>query len=427
MNILTLLGINPLEFEVHPAIDESENEIIIYATLKDEINRVCPNCKSHEIRVKDFRVQSIRHQCSIFEKKKIILQLSKRRYMCKKCGKTFTQQSSVTSKKHTISDKVVWAICVDLVEPVSFSYIGRKYQISPQYIKDIFMSNIKVGRAALPMCLSIDEKRFTTDTGKYICVLSNARSCTIVDVLADRKKDFLFEYFSRKSEIERKTVKFFTSDMYEVYREVKKKFFNEAIHIVDPFHVSRLFTETIQKIRKDYLVKYEKGTKEYNFIKKNWKIFLINPYGPKAEKIFFVDKNTGVIYTLKEKIRIVLSIHPDFLSIYNLYADYCNYIRLGFDDDDLKRDLSFIVDKALCSTNKHIVTLGKTLYSFYDEILNYFMSYNAYKVSNASAESINSKIQEMITVSKGLRSFNVIKTRLLYSYKKVRVDSHHKI
>lgn len=417
MHILALYGINVAEFKVDPVTSENDSEIIISGELRTNLNRVCPRCKSEVCDVKDIRYQTIKSQCSSFTEKTILIIIKKRRFICRECGKIFTQTHSFSEKGYSISNDARWAICRELKEMVSFSYIADVYHLTPQTVKNIFMEMVHEGRDGLPVCLCIDEKNFRTEHGKYICVLGNAVTCSIVDVLKNRTLAYMFEYFSLFSENERKKVKFFTSDMYSSYRTIKQIFFKDAIHIIDPFHVSSLFTRTISNIRKQYMNDYPKKTWEYKFIKKNWKLFLINPYSEKAEKLQFTDNN-GVVYGLKERIKIVVTIHPDFLYIYNLYSEYCQYMVKGADDEELKLSLSFIINKALSSTNKLIITLGKTLYEFYDEILNYYLSVNSYSVSNSPAEAINSKTQMLINISRGIRDFEVIRRRMLYSFKK---------
>ena len=59
--------------------------------------------------------------------------------------------------------------------------------------------------------------------------------------------------------------------MYEGYRTVKKKYFKNAVHIIDFFHITKLFTETIQIIRKQVMRKLDYGSEEYNFLNQNGK------------------------------------------------------------------------------------------------------------------------------------------------------------
>ncbi len=56
--------------------------------------------------------------------------------------------------------------------------------------------------------------------------------------------------------------------------------------------------------------------------------------------------------------------------------------------------------------------------NFYDEIVNTYSNVNLGNYSNAIAESINAKIDKLITISNGIRSFATLRKRLLHLSKK---------
>lgn len=423
MDILTLLDFKIDDFEYEPICRETDKEFIIYVELKIPDERKCPCCNSTKIHVKDVRVETIKHQFTSIINKRIVIQVTKRRFKCQSCHKTFTQDASFVEKRCRISDSIRWAIVEDLKEIVSFSFLARKYKISYQTVINTFDRLIHIGRAAMPTCLCIDEKRFSTDEGKFICVLGNARNSKVVDVIATRKKAWLFEYFDKIPEKERENTKFFVSDMFEGYRTVKKKFFPKAIHIIDHFHVKRLFTDALQTIRRSYMNTLPKSSDTYKFLKNKRKFFLVNPYSDKAEKMQTIDKMTGAVYSVKELINFVIkSSCPSLLEIHNLYSDFCKYMCPDESEDDLRTSLDFIINKALNSNANAIKKIGSTLLSFYEETISYFVYFNQYRLSNASAENINCSLQKIITVSNGLRDYRLFRKRILYVLKEKGIN-----
>ena len=418
MDILSLLSLKREDFKTAPFCRETEKEFIIYLELKIPTIRRCPYCKSNKVHIKDIKYECIKHQCSTLTEKTIVLIITKRRFKCKNCGKTYIQNSEIVEKNCRISNPIRWAIVKELKDFVSFSYVARKFKVNNQTVMNIFDEMIRVGRSAMPTCLCIDEKRFTTDEGKYICIIGNARTSEVVDVIKTRKKAYLNEYFSKIPEIERENTKFFFSDMYEGYRLIKRKFFKNAIHIVDHFHIKRLFTDVLQKIRIEYMNKLDNKSKEYKFLKNNWRYFLVNPYSEKAEKMAIVDKKTGIIYGVKELVYYAIrNSCPLLLEIHNIYSDVCEYLTPEYTRNELENSLDFIINRCLSSTSKHINKLGSTLLNFYSEILAFFDNENQYRLSNASAESINSSIDELISVSHGLRDYYLFRKRVLYILK----------
>jgi|GEM_PF-556454 len=413
--MLTLFGLDADSYSVEPIISETESEIDIFITLNDDNPRRCPYCHSSNVVIKETREIRISYSVLKHQSKPIFILLTKRKYFCKKCHKTYMQKTELVRQKHTISNETCWTIHEKCKEIISFKSITKFLSISEPTVRTIFNEMVKIGRSALPTALCIDEKRFSTNYGKYICIISNPFNGTIVDVINSRTNPYLFDYFSKISPSERKNVKYFVSDMFEGYRTIKRKFFPDAIHIIDHFHVTKLFTDVLQKMRKQYMYTLEKDDIEYKFIKKNWRLFLYNPYLKKNIGLSLrTDFNTGEIVDIKELMKRSLRKSNYLLEIYNLYSDYCEYLNYGFDDKYLNESLEFIINKALNSTNTEIQRIGATLLNFYNEILNYYLSKNKYKLSNATAESINNLVSKLISISYGIKDFLLFRKRLLY-------------
>lgn len=273
--ILSTFGIKDDIFLTQPTAIENEENITVFATLEplSGSEKICPHCKSKNIVVKDKRIVKITLIPFVGQTKPILLLLEKRRYVCKSCLKTFTQDTSLVNKGKRLSNEIYWAVFAECKKIISYTQIAENLKIPTPTVLSIFDEMPFDPKIELPSALCIDEKAFKTDHGKYVCVISDAISGKIIDIIESRKKDYLIRYFSRFSKDERKKVKYFISDMYEVYRDIKNMFFEFAIHIVDKFHVSKIFTEKIQLYRKSYMKTLELTSKEYKFLKKFWKLF----------------------------------------------------------------------------------------------------------------------------------------------------------
>lgn len=417
-NILSLLGLESHFFTVDPTIEETESEIIIYAELLDDSPRICPHCNSHSVIIKDKELVTLNMSAySPYNTKKIILSLKKRKYHCKKCGKNFSQDNKIAGKRKTNSNATSMAILIKTQEAISFSQIARELKISEGLVRTIFNSTKTEGRKALTKVISIDEKSFKSEFGKYACIISNALTGDVLDVLPSRTYDYLFDHFQKISKQERQTVKFFVSDMFEGYRTIKKLFFPDAIHIIDKFHITKLFTEALQKIRTIVMNGYDKKTNEYKFLKSNRKLFLLNPYSEKGDKVLSTQRYNSrkrVEYTYKDVVQKYAKKDPILFEIYNLYSDYCQYFAEPDAREKLEISLSFIIEKCLNSTSEIINTLGSTLYNFFDEIINTFSDENTYSITNAIAESNNSKIARLNNATCGIRTFSTFRKRILH-------------
>lgn len=110
-------------------------------------------------------------------------------------------------------------------------------------------------------------------------------------MIESRKEAYLSRYFNSLNQVEINTVKYFVSDLNEAYRTIRKRFFLNAIHIVDHFHVSKLFTTVVNVLRARVMKIYSKDSFEYKFLKKNRKYFLANPVKNKILEREWIDQN----------------------------------------------------------------------------------------------------------------------------------------
>ena len=108
---------------------------------------------------------------------------------------------------------------------------------------------------------------------------------------------------------------------------------------------------------------------------------------------------------------------PEFLEIYNIYYDFCKYINPNNSKERIVEALDFIILKSLDSCNFYINTLGKTLFNFREEIINTYCNNTSY-LNNAIAESTNAKIDKLINISNGIRTFKTLRKRLLHIKKR---------
>ena len=276
--IFNLLRLDEDQFEVDPTAIEDDNSITIFLELKNEKERKCPHCKSHNVVVKDIRTSQLNFSLFKNINKPIYISLTKRRYKCKDCGKVYTQSNPLAEKRRKISKELEDAVLELSKKMISFRDISRILNINVSTSIRTFDENIRVGRLPLSIGLSIDEKCFHHDNESYVLVLSNSISGKIIDILYSRKSAYVRYYFGKISSKEINTVKFVTTDMYPAFKTLIKEIFPNAVHIIDHFHIKNLFVQAINKVRINCMKNYEKDTKEYRFFKKYRTTFTINEF-----------------------------------------------------------------------------------------------------------------------------------------------------
>ena len=275
-DILSLLGIpsDKVAFIDGFHIDGNEDKIII--SLIDE-RPSCPFCRSKNVVIHDYYKVNINN--SIIKTRLMHVEIDMRRYKCKDCKKSFKQSFSFYKPGESISQVTKIAILDELKETVSYSYVARQYGVSTNAVINYFDALPRQQRLQLPNVICVDEFHFSNRKNpklKFPFVISNPFTGEIIEIIESRKWDYLRDYFNKVSLYERSKVKYFISDMNETYRTLKNTFFRDSVHIVDHFHVMRLFNNAIQKIRTKIMKSNDDDSYEYRFLKKHWKMFVCN-------------------------------------------------------------------------------------------------------------------------------------------------------
>ena len=104
---------------------------------------------------------------------------------------------------------------------LSLKYIAEENNISDITVRNIlkeYMKDYPKNFINLPMVTSFDEFKADTKEGKYAFVLNDPIHKETLDVLSNRKKEYLIQYFAYCEN--RHSVEYVISDMYEPYRIV---------------------------------------------------------------------------------------------------------------------------------------------------------------------------------------------------------------
>lgn len=276
---------------------------------------------------------------------------------------------------------------------------------------------------------------------------------SIVAVVKGTKPSNVIKVLSQLPENERDKVKSVTMDLSDSMRAIAEGAFPEAIAIRDCFHVVRHGGEACEEIRlrlkRDAIKKLKK--EKANFRKqlgrlaaqrrayrkrmrakhgKNWRK---SKRGRKPQRLNarFIASRLGNGETLVEALtrcnkqltmsrdkwsetqekraKILFSLYPKLEEAYNLI----NSLRAIFRNDKLDKEsakdkFKTWYDKVAQCTLREVKSVRDTIKSYEDEILNYFIA----RQTNASAESLNSKIKCFRSQVKGVSDIPFFMYRL---------------
>jgi transposase len=240
--------------------------------------------------------------------------------------------------------------------------------------------------------LGVDEKSFMRGHS-YVTVLYDLENTSVIDIAKNRKEESLEELLEKLSPETKQGVKAVVVDMWEAYRNAIHKLLPSADIVLDKFHIIKHLSNAVNKVRIE---------ENKSLIKQQVDLL----------------KNTKFVW-LKNKENMTEQQKDIFDELYNLGLKVATawnlreFIKYLWTFSELKLAKWFfnkwyqeVYKCNLPPMNKVAGMLKENI----DDILNYLK----YPITNALAEGINSKIQNIKTTARGFRSFENYRIAILF-------------
>ena len=237
--------------------DNNSYEAFIEMPVKEHH---CPHCGYTTTYIKDYRLQKVKDLSLAGKPLKVTI--SKRRYICKNCNSTFSENNPYIKRYCHFPQRFYFEAIKETLNLQSFSAIARRFGTSVTSIIRWF-DNINYPKAELPSCIAIDEFKGNAGGEKFQCNLADPVKHKIIDILPNRDSEDLYKHFLEYPYEKRAKVKKVVMDLSTLFRSVAKKIFPEAKIIADKFHVIRVVTNSLENVRK-------RIQKEFHDTKRKW-------------------------------------------------------------------------------------------------------------------------------------------------------------
>lgn len=416
MDYYILLGLSRKEYKI---MNIKKERGIIEIELKSKKEKVrCPKCNKFTSSVHS-KLKPINSKYLDSCGQTVNLIIFKRRFHCYNCNKIFTEEMSLNTKNGSISNKTKIQIRKDLLDyNMTIDKIAIKNHVS-QYIvrKELEEATemIPSFQKNLPRVISFDEFKADTKEGKYAFILNDPIHKKVLDILPNRKKERLIQYFTNTEN--RRSVEYIISDMYEPYLLVQKVMFPHAKYVVDKFHYIRYIMGALDKIRIRLQKKYGEKSEEYKLLKNKKNVGLLRKYSNDIN--WWVEqeryRNGHIIRILPgELIQELLDISDDLRRGYQLkelFLDIVNHALL----EDAKRQLRDFIDLCKESNLEEFIEASKTIDNWLEYIVNSFIDE---RYTNGYTEGINNKIKVIKRNAFGYKNFRFFRKRILYIFNK---------
>lgn len=247
--------------------------------------------------------------------------------------------------------------------------------------------------------VGIDEKSFGRGHD-YVSIMTDLDGRRVLDVVEDRTTESADRLWESLPVEQRKSVLAVSMDMWKPFIKSAREHVPEAEIVHDKFHISKYLNEAVDKVRRRenrVLREHEDtrlvGTKQlWLYAKKN----LSRKRLREVKQLQADDLKTARAWELKEHFRWF------WRYVYSTSAE-------GFFDHWYGR--------VMASGLKPMIKVAKMLERHLPEILSYFR----HRITNATSEGFNSKIQSIKSAARGFRAFTNYRTRILFYCGKLKL------
>ena len=370
-------------------VEVFEKDILVHVEFRRKVH-FCPVCHAETDKVKDYYPQRI--LLDSVNGKSAYAIVNKRRYYCPHCGKTFYEAVSPAAFYQRRSRTQVMHIIQECSKKQSFTEIAKRYNVSAPTVIRYFSKVSFPAHRFLPDVISIDEFKGNAQGQKYQVAIVDPVGKRPLDILPKRDTEEIEKYFCRNfSYQQRCKVNLVVTDLSVLFRKVIRDVFPNAKIVADRYHVMRLVHWAMERVRKR--VQNEAGKERIYFKRSKYLINKnLDKLQPediiKLEDMLHKSRDLGYAYMLKECFRKVLK--QDVLSLRKFLAGWLD-----------------LVASAGLSEFKSVLT---TFTEWNEEIFRGFVS----KYSNGYIEGHNNKIKVVKRLSFGIKSFSLLRLRILY-------------
>ena len=334
----------------------------------------CPNCGKICCKVKSYTHRIIKDLP--ISGKSVTLLLEVRQFECS-CGNYFTEPFGfVRPHKHlTIRyEEYLYFKC----KGVDLTYIAHKEQLDWKTVDEIFDTYSCQEIAARTdwsavTHLAIDEIALKKGHNNYVVVVLDLLSGVILDILEQRDKASLIQYFRDKGLEFCQRIQLFCSDMWQSYLNCAKEVFPNAVVVADRFHFFGKCQQAIDHAR--------------NSFRKTF------PKAPELKKLKWVLLKNPENLSVKELEQLHEVFEKKDYHLLRLTWDARNTLRDIFNSPFDIKDAEYHIEKWIEGVKKYKVRYFLKFIEFYQTwktvILNYFNG----RFSTGKLEGTNNKLK----------------------------------
>lgn len=341
------------------------------------------------------------------------LKLSRQRFRCELCQSVFQSETDYVRPRSTISTPVRQMVLFEAFSNCSLTDIARRFHVADKTVQRIIDEEAAKHnynqRLWLPQHLAFDEFKATN---KMSFIWGDGDRHQIGAILPARTAYALTKYFEGFPLSARQQVQTVSLDLNAGYINLVPRLFPNAKIVVDRFHIVQMVSTALNMVRVQVMKGLSKRSKEYRFMKREWKVFLKEFTALEASKPTY-HTSVGYYETTVNLVTKCLDLSPEFRAAYEVYQDVLGAVR--------RRDA-----RTLASALESYQSLGnrmdqsiKTLKKYKKQVINAL----GCEYSNGFLEGINSIIKKIKNTAYGYTNWNNFINRIFLERVWFRVKS----
>ena len=349
----------------------------------------CPHCGHTTTYIKDYRLQTVKDLT--VAGKALIVTVRKRRYICKECNSTFTENNPYIKRYCHFPQRLYFESIKETLNLQSFTSIARKLGVSVTSIIRWF-DKLNYPHPKLPECIAIDEFRGNAGGEKFQCNIADPVKHKVIDILPSRNTENLCKHFLEYPYKERAEVKKIIMDLSTLFRSVAKTMFPEAKIVADKFHVIRVVINSLENVRK-------RIQKEFHDAKRKWF---------KQSRHLLLKPEYKLTDDDKIELNRMLNSSPELEKAWILKERFYEIFRKVTRTEAKRelRDWLLLANQLSVPEFQHCIT---TFTNWSTEIANIVGE----NISNGFIEGSNNKIKVLKRISFGFQNFRRFRNRIL--------------
>lgn len=373
----------------------TKDRIDIYCASKFKACH-CPVCLQPQTKINQQYERTLRDLP--ISGRQVTLHLMTYQFECPRCNRFFYEQFNFVEPNGQLTrryEDFIYKRCIG----VELQYVVVQEDVCWKTVNRIFKKKAAGESRHLfdeVRALGIDEIALKKGHADYACVLVNLETGQVIDVLADRSKDYLIKYFQDLGEAFCKRIEIFSSDLWKGYISTGEQMFPHATIVLDRFHyfshIEKAVDAARKSLRRAFKDREELKRIKYGLLKNGDEL-------DEEQKQQLADLFSHVAYRpLKEAYEAKEAFRALFER--SLSREKAEVLLKRWEDRTQKK------------RNRFLAPFLKLVDRWRGYILNYFVGY----YSNGIVEGINNKIKLIKRRSFGYVNFGNFRRRVLVEF-----------